>query len=43
MLHLEGLSPGEIAQAQGTSENNVGVRLTRARKALRVLLGEEER
>jgi RNA polymerase sigma-70 factor (ECF subfamily) len=43
MLHLEGLSPREIAQVQGTSENNVGVRLTRARKALRARLGEEER
>ncbi|MGH7650520.1 MAG: RNA polymerase sigma factor [Gemmatimonadaceae bacterium] len=42
MLHLEGLSQREIAQAQGTSETNVGARLTRARKALRVLLGEEE-
>jgi RNA polymerase sigma-70 factor, ECF subfamily len=42
MLHLEGLSQREIAQLQGTSETNVGVRLTRARKALRVLLGEED-
>ena len=42
MLQLEGLSQREIAQLQGTSETNVGVRLTRARKALRVLLGEED-
>jgi RNA polymerase sigma-70 factor (ECF subfamily) len=41
MLHLEGLSQREIAQAQGTSETNVGARLTRARKALRSLLGDE--
>ena len=43
MLHLEGLSQREIAQVQGISETNVGVRLTRARKSLRVLLGEESR
>lgn len=42
ILHLEGLSPREIAALQGTTENNVGVRLTRARQALRALLGEEE-
>ena len=33
----------EIAELQETSENNVAVRLTRARKALRTLLVEEER
>jgi len=38
MLHLEGLSQREIAALQETSEGNVGVRLTRARKALRALL-----
>ena len=43
MLHLEGLSQREIAELQDTSEGNVGVRLTRARKALRTLLTEEER
>ena len=43
MLHLEGLSPREIAELQETSDNNVAVRLTRARKALRTLLVEEER
>ena len=41
MLHLEGLSQREIATLQETSEGNVGVRLTRARKALRALLVEE--
>ncbi|PYP98059.1 MAG: RNA polymerase subunit sigma-70 [Gemmatimonadetes bacterium] len=41
MLRLEGLSQREIAAVQGTSETNVGVRLTRARHALRTLLGEE--
>jgi RNA polymerase sigma factor (sigma-70 family) len=42
MLQLEGLSQREIAQLQGTSETNAGVRLTRARKALRALLWEEQ-
>ena len=42
MLHLEGLSQREIAALQETSEGNVGVRLTRARKALRALLVEED-
>jgi len=39
MLHLEGLSGKEIAAAQATTENNVNVRLNRARTALRDLLG----
>ena len=43
MLHLEGLSQREIAELQETSDNNVAVRLTRARKALRALLVEEDR
>ena len=43
MLHLEGASIGEIAVVQGTTENNVSVRLSRARDALRRLLGAEER
>ncbi|PYO79482.1 MAG: hypothetical protein DMD67_02640 [Gemmatimonadetes bacterium] len=43
MLYLEGLSQREIAELQETSDNNVAVRLTRARKALRTLLVEEER
>jgi len=43
MLQLEGLSQREIAQLQETSETNVGVRLNRARKALRALLVAEER
>ncbi|HEV2749848.1 MAG TPA: sigma-70 family RNA polymerase sigma factor [Gemmatimonadales bacterium] len=42
MLRLEGLSQREIAELQETSESNVGVRLTRARKALRALLAEED-
>ncbi|HVH09186.1 MAG TPA: sigma-70 family RNA polymerase sigma factor [Gemmatimonadales bacterium] len=42
MLRLEGLSQREIAEVQETSETNVGVRLTRARKALRSLLVEDE-
>ena len=41
MLQLEGLSQREIAALQETSEGNVGVRLTRARKVLRALLLEE--
>lgn len=40
MLHLEGLSNRQIADVQGATENNVAVRLTRARKALRELLSE---
>jgi RNA polymerase sigma-70 factor (ECF subfamily) len=43
MLRLEGLSPGEIAALQGDTENNVAVRLTRARARLRELLGGEDR
>jgi RNA polymerase sigma-70 factor (ECF subfamily) len=43
MLRLEGLSPGEIAALQGVTENNVSVRLTRARVRLRELLGGEDR
>ena len=42
MLRLEGLSQREIAELQQTTETNVGVRLTRARQALRTLLAEEE-
>jgi RNA polymerase sigma-70 factor (ECF subfamily) len=42
MLRLEGLSQREIAEVQGTTETNVGVRLTRARKALRSLLVEND-
>jgi RNA polymerase sigma-70 factor (ECF subfamily) len=39
MLQLEGLSLREIADVQGITETNAGVRLTRARAALRALLG----
>jgi RNA polymerase sigma factor (sigma-70 family) len=42
MLQLEGLSGREIAEVQGTTETNVGVRLTRARKALRAMLAEDD-
>jgi RNA polymerase sigma-70 factor (ECF subfamily) len=41
MLLLEGLSHHEIASVLGTTENNVGVRASRARAALRVLMEEE--
>lgn len=37
-LHLEGFSGAEIADVLGISENNVHVRLTRARKALQEAL-----
>ena len=40
MLQLEGMSRKEIAAIQGTTENNVGVRLTRASHALHALIGE---
>jgi RNA polymerase sigma factor (sigma-70 family) len=33
VLHLEGLSHGEIAEVLGITENNVGVRMNRARSA----------
>ena len=38
MLHLEGLTATEIADVQGTTENNVNVRLNRARASLRDML-----
>jgi RNA polymerase sigma factor (sigma-70 family) len=37
-MALEGLAPREIAEVLGITENNVAVRLTRARAALRELL-----
>jgi RNA polymerase sigma-70 factor (ECF subfamily) len=37
-LTLEGLSPKEIAEVLGITENNVNVRLSRARRALRQVL-----
>lgn len=43
MLRLEGLADREIAAVVGISEGNVAVRLTRARKALRDLLGDDDR
>lgn len=39
LLRLEGFSVGEIAALQEISENNVSVRLARARDRLRELLG----
>jgi RNA polymerase sigma factor (sigma-70 family) len=39
-LALEDLAPAEIAAVLGVTENNVAVRLNRARKALRQILGE---
>ena len=42
MLHLEGFLPREIAVLQGTTENNVAVRLTRARQALRRLIDRDD-
>lgn len=38
VLSLEGLNPREVGAVLGISENNVAVRLTRARQALRRLL-----
>jgi RNA polymerase sigma factor (sigma-70 family) len=40
VLALEGLSHAEIAEVMGITENNVAVRLTRARKALKDALRE---
>jgi RNA polymerase sigma-70 factor (ECF subfamily) len=42
LLHLEGLSHREIGEIQGTSENYVAVRLSRARQSLRARLRTEE-
>jgi RNA polymerase sigma factor (sigma-70 family) len=39
-LALEDLAPAEIAAVLGVTENNVAVRLNRARKALRTILEE---
>jgi RNA polymerase sigma factor (sigma-70 family) len=39
VLMLEGLSHAEIAEVLGITENNVAVRLTRARKALKEAMG----
>jgi RNA polymerase sigma-70 factor (ECF subfamily) len=40
VLMLEGLSHAEMAEVTGITENNVAVRLNRARKALKEALGE---
>lgn len=42
VLTLEGLSNAEVADIVGTTENNVAVRLTRARAALTRSLGARE-
>lgn len=42
VLSLEGLSHAEVADIVGLTENNVAVRLTRARAALSRLLGARE-
>lgn len=42
VLSLEGLSHREIAEIIGITENNVGVRLARARQTLRTLLDTQE-
>jgi RNA polymerase sigma-70 factor, ECF subfamily len=41
LLSLEGLSQAEIGDVLGISENNVAVRLNRAKKTLRAALGTE--
>lgn len=41
-LLLEGLSHREISEVLGTTENNVAVRASRARAALRVLLQDDD-
>lgn len=43
VMHLDGLSTRDIAEVLGISENNVAVRLTRARKQLTDLMKEEGR
>lgn len=40
MLHLDGVSYRETAEVLGISESNVGVKLTRARKALAEMMKE---
>jgi RNA polymerase sigma-70 factor (ECF subfamily) len=40
VLMLEGLSHAEMAEVVGITENNVAVRLNRARKMLKDALGE---
>lgn len=42
MLHLEGLDHSEIADVLGTTANNIGVRLHRARRTIRQRLNPEQ-
>jgi RNA polymerase sigma-70 factor, ECF subfamily len=42
VLTLEGLTQREVADVLGAKENTIAVRLTRARRMLRELLGEEK-
>ena len=42
VLTLEGMSNAEVAEITGITENNVAVRLTRARTALQRLMGARE-
>jgi RNA polymerase sigma-70 factor (ECF subfamily) len=42
VLMLEGLSHAEIGEVLGITENNVAVRLTRARKVLKETMGETQ-
>lgn len=43
VLSLEGLGNREVGEVLGLTENNVAVRLTRARKLLRQAMEEEKR
>jgi RNA polymerase sigma factor (sigma-70 family) len=42
VMMLEGFSHAEIGEVLGITENNVAVRLTRARKALKEAMGENQ-
>ncbi|MDQ8187382.1 sigma factor-like helix-turn-helix DNA-binding protein [Pelagicoccus sp. SDUM812002] len=42
LLMLDGFSYREISEVLGYAESNVGVKLTRIRKRLTEILGEEE-
>jgi RNA polymerase sigma-70 factor (ECF subfamily) len=42
LMHLDGLSYNEISDVLGISENNVGVKLNRAKKKLALMLKDLE-